>query len=129
MHYLRACILLLMAVSLTLYAGVPGEIKKDSPIQKELQLSITQKDNPQDNTKVTISISFLGDNETKVNVIVNGKNEELTTTVEDGKVSISFDIEKAHLEKGLIRITGTDPTDANATCVRALLLHLKEYVE
>jgi hypothetical protein len=114
--------------SIAVQAGVPDEIKKDSPIQKELQLSLTHKDSPQDQNKVMITVSFLGDNDTIVSLVDSSKNGELTTVLEDGKVSVSFEIEKSNLEKSFLRITDTDPTEANARCVRTLLLYLKEHV-
>jgi hypothetical protein len=72
-----------------------------------------------------ITVTFKGSDITKVSLINSGKNVELTSVVIDGMVSVTLEIEKAHLEKSHLSIGSNDGWVA---CTGTYVLYLKGYV-
>ena len=128
MNYLRVYFLLFTMAFIGIYAGVPMPIEKDSPDQKSKELTVEHKDNPKNQHTVLITVAYKGDEFTVVNLVSGGKNKQLTTVVKDGKVSVSFEIKKTHIEKGLLKISSSDPSYRLANCAPGFLLYLKSYV-
>jgi uncharacterized protein (UPF0128 family) len=114
--------------SIGLYAGIPMAIEKDSKTQKEYQLSVTHKDSPKDQSKMSITVTFKGDKFTKVHLVSGGKNVDLTTEIKDGMVSMSFEIEKAQLENSSLQIGSSDPIYEAANCAPGFIMYLKEFI-
>jgi hypothetical protein len=116
--------------SIGLYAGGSMTIiTKDSPAEKEFNVSVTHKDSPQDQNKLMITVTFKEKYKMpyKVSLINSGKNVELTTVVKDGMVSVTFEIEKSNVDTGNLDIS--IPTLAEMIpCPPIFLLYLKGYV-
>ncbi len=128
MNYLRICLLLFTMMSIGLYAGIPQAVKKDSAEQQEMKLSIEHKESTKSKNKVTVTVTFKGNKYTKVNLMNNGKNETVKTVFKDGMVSMTFEIEKEHIEKSALNVGTSDPKYAAAMCGPGFLVYLKEYV-
>ncbi len=116
---------------LGLHAGSPTEISKNSDLQKEMELSVTQNDSQKNKNKVTLTVTFKGDKHTRVRLISDGKNNELKIAKKDNKmVSMSFEIEKSNLDKSSLLISNADPSNsgyAQEKCPPLLSLRLSEY--
>ncbi len=128
MNYLRLFLLLFVMASTGLYAGIPGAIEKGSKAQQEKNLSVIFKDSQQDQNKLRITVTFKGDSYNTVNLINNGNNTKISTEVKDGMVSMSFEIEKANIEKSFLSVSSSDPKYAGANCGPGFLIYLKGYV-
>ncbi len=124
MNYLRVCLLFILMAPIALHAGAPQVIEKDKDVQMKMNLTVAYKDSQQDKNKVSVTITFKGDEYIIVNLVNNGNNKTLKSDVKDGMVSISFEIDKKNIEKSILSFT----KKSDKRCGYAYVLYLKEYV-
>ncbi len=96
------CLLLLFFMSGSLVAGEFDNIKKDDEDFKRLMMSVDVKEDPKDANKLVFAIKMKASMLETVYLNIEDKNQALTTTFGEDTAAVTFEIEKASLEKANI---------------------------